>query len=216
LSKVISRPRFIEGKIPIGYNPDEVQIRMVPETAYLELEEKLNSIGKENYQRGQQDGFQSGKSEGLSSGKAEANDIILQFQALLKEINSHKQTVFNTLEKDVFDLSLAIAGKVLGVIAERDQEIVLETIKKSLPLLLEKSRLTIKVAPEQEKFVREHLEQIISTDKDLKEIQIEADRRISPGGCILETLSGRVNAGLERQFEILEKELSKKLPQNEN
>ena len=189
---------------------------MVPESDYLELQQKLNTIGEENYQRGVQDGFQRGKKEGMSQGKAEANAIIQQFQSILKEITIQKRTIFDTLETDLFNLAVTIAGKVVGSIAERDQELVLDSIKKSLPLLLEKSKLKIKVAPEQESFVNEHLEQIIASDRDLKEIQVEADRRISRGGCILETSSGRVNSGLEKQLEILEKELSKKLPQSES
>ena len=216
LSKVISHPRFVENKIPIGFDPNQIQIRMVPESDYLELQQKLNTIGEENYQRGVQDGFQRGKKEGMSQGKAEANAIIQQFQSILKEITIQKRTIFDTLETDLFNLAVTIAGKVVGSIAERDQELVLDSIKKSLPLLLEKSKLKIKVAPEQESFVNEHLEQIIASDRDLKEIQVEADRRILRGGCILETSSGRVNSGLEKQLEILEKELSKKLPQSES
>ena len=215
LSKVISCPRFVEDKIPIGYDPDQIKIRMVPESEFLELQQKLNSIGDENYQRGLQDGFQRGNKEGLNQGKADANGVIQQFQSLLKEIITQKQTIFDSLEKDLFDLALTISQKVVGVISERDQELVLDSIRKSLPLLLEKSKLKIKVAPEQEDFVNEQLEQIMASDKDLKEIQVEADRRISLGGCILETSSGRVNSGLEKQLEILEKELSRKLPQNE-
>jgi flagellar assembly protein FliH len=209
LSKVIDRPRLVDTRIRIGPSDAFEGERTVPESQYRELESKVETLANEGYQRGLREGDQAGYQRGLSEGKVEAQRIINQLQPLLTEIVNHKNQIYHSAEKDVLELAMILAKKVIGIRAECCQELVLDTVKQSLPLLLEKSRLTIKVAPEQEKFLNDNFANILEMDKDLKEIKIESDRRISPGGCILETSSGRVDARIEKQLEVLTTALQK-------
>lgn len=200
MSKIITKPRYVGHKVRIGPQLDQPQEKMVPESRYRQLEQKLNTIADESYGRGLQEGQKNGFESGLKQGKADANQVISQMQPILADITRQKNTVLKTAENDLLELALSIVGKIIPAIAERDKEVVLSTIQKSLPLLLEKSKLTLKVAPQQEQFIREHLEDILAMDSDLKEIKIEADRRVAAGGCILETSSGRVDGRLEKQL----------------
>ena len=216
MSKVITRPRLGEGRIPIGIDQNKPEERMVPESAYRELEVKSRLAAEEGYRRGFEEGKKTGYSEGLSHGKSESKNITDQIQPLLSDIARQKNEILLFAENDLLNLALMIAEKVVGSLASSHKELVIDTIKKSLPILLEKSRLTIKVAPEQEEFVRQNFENILSLDRDLKEIKIESDRRIGPGGCILETVSGRVDARIEKQLEVLTSALEKQIPTPEN
>jgi flagellar assembly protein FliH len=216
LSKVITKPRLSESRILIGFDQNKPEERMVPESAYCQLEVKSRLAGEEGYRRGFEEGKKTGHNEGLSLGKAESKAITDQIQPLLSDIARQKNEILLLAENDLLNLALTIAEKIVGSLATAHQELVIDTIKKSLPILLEKSRLTIKVAPEQEEFVRQNFENILSLDKDLKEIKIEADRRIGPGGCILETASGRVDARIEKQLEVLTSALEKQIPTPEN
>jgi len=216
LSKVITKPRLSESRILIGFDQNKPEERMVPESAYRQLEVKSRLASEEGYRRGFEEGKKIGHNEGLSLGKTESKTIIDQIQPLLSDIARQKNEILLLAENDLLNLALTIAEKIVGSLAAAHQELVIDTIKKSLPILLEKSRLTIKVAPEQEEFVRQNFENILSLDKDLKEIKIEADRRIGPGGCVLETTSGRVDARIEKQLEVLTSALEKQIPTPEN
>lgn len=212
MSKVITKPRLSESRIPIGFDQNKPEERMVPESAYRELEVKSRLASEEGYRRGFEEGKKTGYSEGLSHGKAESKNITDQIQPLLADIARQKNGILLLAENDLLNLAMTIAEKIVGSLTAVHQELILDTIKKSLPILLEKSRLTIKVAPEQEEFVRQNFENILSLDRDLKEIKIEADRRVGPGGCILETSSGRVDARIEKQLEVLTSTLEKQIP----
>ncbi len=209
MSKVIDKPRLIDARIRIGPSADYEGERTVPESQYRELESKVDALVNESYQKGLREGDQGGYNRGLDEGKTEARSIIGQIQPLLTEMVKRKNDIYISAEQDVLDLAMIIAGKVIGSHAENCRELILDTIRKALPLLLEKSRLTIKVAPAQEQFIKDNFGKIIDMDKDLKEVKIEADRRISPGGCILETASGRVDARIEKQLEVLTTALQK-------
>jgi flagellar assembly protein FliH len=188
---------------------------MVPESQYRELEKKVDALVQDAYHRGLQEGKHGGYNQGLSEGKAAAQQVIDQIQPVLTEINRTKNQIYTSAEKDILDLAMTIARKLVGALALEHQELVLDTIKKSLPLLLEKSKLTIKVAPQQEEFIKEQFDSIMAMDSDLKEITIEADRRIEQGGCVLETSSGRIDARIEKQLDVLTSALKKQIPNPE-
>lgn len=216
LSKIITKPRLVENRIRIGFDADKPEERMVPESAYRELEQKSKLAAEEGYRKGFQEGKQSGYAQGEAFGKAEANKIIDQIKPILADIVSQKNEILLSAENDLLNLAISLAEKIVGCLAASHQDMVLETIKKSLPILLEKSRLTIKVSAEQEEFVRQNFEKILSFDTELKEIKIESDRRISAGGCILETSSGRIDARIEKQLETLVSALRKQIPTSKN
>ena len=157
MSKVITRPRLGEGRIPIGIDQNKPEERMVPESAYRELEVKSRLAAEEGYRRGFEEGKKTGYSEGLSHGKSESKNITDQIQPLLSDIARQKNEILLFAENDLLNLALMIAEKVVGSLASSHKELVIDTIKKSLPILLEKSRLTIKVAPEQEESSLVHL-----------------------------------------------------------
>ncbi|MBD3217210.1 MAG: hypothetical protein GF310_02960 [candidate division Zixibacteria bacterium] len=215
MSKVINRPRLIDTKIRVGPSDEKSRESMVPESQYRELEKKVDALVQDAYHRGLQEGKQGGYNQGLSEGKAAAQQVIDQIQPVLTEINRTKNQIYTSAEKDILDLAMTIARKLVGALAQDHQELVLDTIKKSLPLLLEKSKLTIKVAPQQEEFIKEQFDSIMAMDSDLKEITIEADRRINQGGCVLETSSGRIDARIEKQLEVLTSALKKQIPNPE-
>jgi flagellar assembly protein FliH len=216
LSKVITKPRFVEKRIPIGDSPDTPRIRVVPETKYMALEQSLESRVEESYRKGVEEGKQAGYSEGLVTGKSESKAITDQLQPMLGEIVRQKNEIINRSETDLLQLVLILTEKIIGSITASQQELILDTIKKSLPILLEKSKLTIKIAPEQEDFVSKNLENIMALDSDLKEIKIEADRRVGVGGCILETSSGRVDARIDKQIGLLTSALTRQISSDEN
>ncbi len=215
LSKVINRPRLIDTKIRVGSVDEKSRESMVPESQYRELEKKVDALVQDAYHRGLQEGKQGGYNQGLSEGKAAAQQVIDQIQPILTEINQTKNQIYISAEKDILELAMAIAGKLVGDLALNHRELVLDTIKKSLPLLLEKSKLTIKVSPQQEDFIKEQFDDILEMDSDLKEITIEADRRINRGGCVLETSSGRIDARIDKQLEVLTSALKKQIPNPE-
>lgn len=230
MSKIIASAHIHENRIPVGRIEKVVKERVVREGVYLELKEKLEAEVAQSYQKGLHKGIEQGRqegySEGLNVGQAEARKIeaqanqteqqarqtIEQFKSLLAEVNNQKNNLYLSAEREVLELAILLAGKIIRTYAQEDQSIVLDTIKQALPILVEKSNLVLKVAPDQEKFIRENLEEIMMMDNELKKVKIETDRRVGVGGVILETDSGRVDARLEKQLETLVEAVKKEIP----
>jgi len=231
LSKIIASAQIHESRIRVGRIEKVVKERVVREAVYLELKEKLEAEVAQSYQKGFQKGVEQGRqngySEGLDVGQAEAKKIeaqanqtaqqarqtIEQFKSLLVEVNNQKNNLYLSAEREILELAILLAKKIIRTYAQNDQNIVLDTIKQALPILVEKSNLILKVAPDQEKFIRDNMEDIMMMDNELKKIKIETDRRVGAGGVILETDSGRVDARLEKQLETLVEAVKKEIPE---
>jgi len=216
LSKVLSNPRLQDQPIPIDLGHDLPEVRMVPESKYLELQRDFQNAVHQNYQKGYEEGNRKGYAQGLAAGKNEARQIISQLETVVADVVRQKKSILINAEKELLNLVMLLTEKIVGGLAKVHQDLVLETIHRAVPILVEKSRLIIKVSPEQVEFVQQQLSRILEFDQDLKEIRIEADRRIAAGGCILETSSGRVDARLEKQLEVLFDALTRQIPSDEN
>jgi len=216
LSKVLSNPRLQDQPIPIDLGHDLPEVRMVPESKYLELQRDFQNAVHQNYQKGYEEGNRKGYAQGLAAGKNEARQIISQLETVVADVVRQKKSILINAEKELLNLVMLLTEKIVGGLAKVHQDLVLETIHRAVPILVEKSRLIIKVSPEQVEFVQQQLSRILEFDQDLKEIRIEADRRIAAGGGILETSSGRVDARLEKQLEVLFDALTRQIPSDEN
>ena len=53
-------------------------------------------------------------------------------------------------------------------------------------------------------FISENLDRLNEMDDRIQKIDIETDRRVGPGGCMLDTESGNVDARIETELQNIE------------
>jgi flagellar assembly protein FliH len=197
--------RISEEKFRIGPTDQESEIRYVPESKYNHLLERSQQEKEEAYRNGYSDGLQMG----LAKGREESTKICAQFRQLMDDIRSQREDIFRQAELEIVELAYAIARKVISVHAEKKPEILLDSARRAAKLLKDRSNLVLRVASEQESFIKENLEELYRIDDAIRRISIETDRRVKPGGCILETESGNVDARIETELRNIEDSLRK-------
>jgi len=170
---------------------------MVPEADYKRLQERAQKEKEEAYKNGHADGYQMG----LSKGMEEANRTTGVFNKLINDVKNNQEEIYQDAELEVIGLVIALTRKIITAKAEIDPEIVIGSVQKAVKLLLDKSSLHIKVSPEQIGFIRENLNRLYALDDSIQKIELEPDRRVGMGGCIVETESGNVDARIEKEFE---------------
>lgn len=206
MSNLLQRFTVSREKFEIGrFASDEPEEKYIPESEYKRMLERCQAEKEDSYRAGYTDGH----TMGLGKGMEEAQRVATGFHQLILDVQNQKADIFKKAELDVIDLSLAIARKIIGAKAETDDEIVLDAARKAVRLLLDRASITVKIAPEQEAFVRDNLERFYAIDDRVQRIQVESDRRIKPGGCILETDSGSVDSRIETELQNITKSLLK-------
>jgi flagellar assembly protein FliH len=153
--------------------------------------------------------------EGFAAGAAQAQAALegpsAAFAAAAQQLQELRADAVASVEADAVDLALRIAEQALGAALAVDRELVVEVVRGALRRLVERDHVLILVNPEDLDVVREHTARLVAELGGIEHCEVQAERRVGPGGAIVRTAEGEVDATLEtklaRAREVLEHEL---------
>ncbi len=154
-------------------------------------------IEQEAYEKG----FAQGEKDGYELGEIKASKIIENIKNLFDEISGLKHEILKQHEKEILDLTFAIADKIVHHMTKFDEGGVKEAVLNALNLAIEKSKIILNVNPEDYDYIEKLRPELFKEYKELKSITITSDPSITRGGCYLNTPYGDVDAGIETQLE---------------
>lgn len=117
--------------------------------------------------------------------------------ATISQISGLADEIINRVENDVVELALQIAKKIVGREVMIDREIAVTLVKVSLKKLHSRAVAQVRLHPEDFAYIQNHREKIDFHGS----LEIVEDRSVSPGGCLIHTDTGDVDARIESQFE---------------
>lgn len=100
-------------------------------------------------------------------------------------------------EIELVELAMKIARKIVSREVTIDREIALTLVKVSLAKLHNRSAAEVHLNPEDFAFVNAHREKLDYRGA----LDVVEDRSISPGGCLIHTETGDIDARIESQFD---------------
>ncbi len=179
-------------------------------TALENTSRKAGMIIKEAESRAQQieqEAYQKGYKEGLDFARAETARLLEMIKLIAEQALAEKWRVINSVEKNIIDLSLEIAEKIVSDQITVDHNVVVHVARKALMIAAERERIEIRVHPDDLEAIKSHKEELMSTMDGIEKIEVIADRRIKRGGCVLETSAGNVDAKIQSQLYQVEQTL---------
>lgn len=169
---------------------------------------------REGYDKGRRDGYDKGYREGIAKAEKEtaalisqARDALDQARDALVRTEKHRRSTIESLEQEIIDLALEIAGKLLSAQLTLDKEIILGVAAESIRLVADRLNVVLYVNPEELALVESKIDELKSLLPALGLLHIFPDSAIGPGGCKVETEQGRVDATMETRREALLKAL---------
>ncbi len=152
-------------------------------------------------------GFDKGYSEGQSKILDDLHNKIKSVEILAASALEIKKEVILSSERDILDLTIAIAERIIREKLNISPEIILNIIKSALNQVKDKEEVKILVNPAVTKYLYEHSEELKNSIKGLKNIKIIEDRTIRPDGALIESMDSKIDARLETQIEEITKQL---------
>jgi len=157
----------------------------------------------EDVQRAFQAGFQLGAEET----RADVESIAESFVKSLEELAEFRTRLRERYERQLLELALGVARKVVQhEIAERPA-IWLAMIRAAVHRAVDRERILIRVPPALLGFLNQALPELRTTLGDVKELEVVEDPGLPAGGCVIETKFGDVDIGLDTQFEAVQRAL---------
>jgi len=119
---------------------------------------------------------------------------------LIQELQVTRELLLKDAEEPIAALALEIARKVLHGEAGVLQDVILAQAKEAVARVREGGPMKVLVNPQDAPLLEEAREAIARTFEETVTLQVEADARISRGGCIVETPVRLVDARIEVQL----------------
>jgi flagellar biosynthesis/type III secretory pathway protein FliH len=104
-------------------------------------------------------------------------------------------------EKEVVDLTLVLAQKVLGRAVAELGDTAMRTLREVLHQVTERREVAIRVAPESIETFRAVSSELGSLVSATSPVRWIPDRRVKPTGVIVQTEAGKIDARIETQLE---------------
>jgi len=164
--------------------------------------DKIAGLEREAYEKG----FDQGQKDGLDIGERKARETWKQMVSLFEELDSLKARAFSESEQEIVQLSLAIARKIVKKEVSMDPDTVRRSVKSALEYLNDKSFMRVLIHPRDMKNLEQYLPEL-AEEKKIERFELAEDNCVDPGGCILESGFGRINATIESQLDELETEI---------
>lgn len=173
------------------------EAKRIMEQAASEKEEKEAAAAEDGYR----EGYNSGYSEGIN----QAQTMINQAMEIKTQLDKRYGEILREAEGQIIELVLEIANKVIGQELTQNSEVVMSLIKQSIVKCTFKDKLTVRVSEEDYDYVNSNKEKIVMLTEGINDLEIYCDKALPKGGCIVETPSGEINAGINVQMKEIEK-----------
>lgn len=160
---------------------------------------------------GQQEGHQTGYDEGIRQGKEQAADdmrdeierAVEKAQQIIAAAQQEYQESVVAAEREIVEIALGVARKILAREIEENPTVVLPIVRAALEKVRDQEQMVIRVNPADFDLViqaKRDLQMMIGRENAISVIH---DHTVSPGGCMIDTPYGTVDASIDSQFDAI-------------
>lgn len=175
--------------------------------------EEAHSQGlQEGHEQGYREGYNHGKDAAQAEMQQALQSSIEKAQHLVKTAEQEIDQMFIDAERQIVEIALSVASKLLAREVEDNPTTVLPIVKEALSKVTDQNQITIRVNSED-------YEMVLMAKRDLhlmigreNAISVTADHTVSAGGCVIETGLGTVDARLDTKLELVYKAIQEVLP----
>lgn len=174
--------------------------------------ELLAQIQQNAYQEGHQLGLDDGRKQAFDEASAMIKDKMDQLTEVLKNLGTMKQEILSHNEAHMIKLLYHMASRIAMTTLENNNPSVVEVLRGAVALAQDEENVRVQLHPDQIEFIEDLRRQTNREFEFLKKIRLEPDPKVKPGGCIVETNYGEIDAQVETRLAQLWESLSDSLP----
>ncbi len=164
----------------------------------------LDTLLDEAFQQGRAAGRREAEQDAAAGLQEKIDEERARCQALAASLTDQLAALADRLEREAFQFALAVAGRILKREVTLDDQAVLGQIHDAVRRVSGVESVRVRVNPRDEALVRQERPLLMTSSESVRELIIETDDKIEPGGCMLETGSGTVDARFSTQLEQIE------------
>ena len=167
-------------------------------------EEIIKKAHKEGFDKGHQDSF--------NNYKPTLEKTLVKLEQIISQAINKRNEIIESSEKQLGDISIAIAKKVIKSISESDQSIIIRNVTEAIRKIKGKTRITIRININDLELITHHKDEFHQMLNNIEQVNILEDPNIERGGCVIETDFGEIDARISSQFNKIETAIKRAQP----
>ena len=184
------------------------QARLDADKMLQDAREQVAGIEEESRKKGES----AGREEGYQEGRKEAERLVERLHLILDRAIEKREDMINEAETQMIDLVLLISRKVIKVISENQKNVVVNNIVQALRKLKSRGDVAIRVNLADLDLATDHTRDFMKMVENVKSITVLEDTSVDPGGCIIETDFGQIDARITSQLKEIEEKILELVP----
>jgi flagellar assembly protein FliH len=146
-------------------------------------------------------GFEAGLERGLAEARARIEQALEAVAAAERSMAEMHDRYVAEAEAAAVDLAFQIAEKVIGTTIASDREAVLGVVSGALLRTTDRDHLVLEVNPGDFELVRDSASELAARLGGISRMEVVSERRVEPGGCVVRTEAGEIDARVSAQLE---------------
>lgn len=176
----------------------EKKAKEILENAINDANSEVNDIKANAWE----EGFNRGKQEAMQRMEEDIDAVLISANKVLTESSIKAREIFQDNKSEIIKLSFEIAKKIIKKEVS-DKEVLFENLVEAMKKAQSNKELKIFVNWEQLSFGKEIKDILKNNFQGIETIDIIEDRTVEPGGCIIETKLGKIDATIKNQLDIV-------------
>lgn len=173
--------------------------------------EKLKEVQENAYQEAYKLGLEEGRKEAFHETSGIINEKLNHFENLLNTIDKMKIELMKQNEAHIVKLVFHMASRLAHKEVQVDNQAVLNIMNEAIQMAQIEENVRVQVSLEQFEFFETIKKEAHREFDFLKKIKFEPSEDVKPGGCMIETNYGMIDAQFEQRLSKLWETLSEHL-----
>lgn len=152
-------------------------------------------------------GLENGQKEGKKAFLKKSRELMNRLEVSLQEIDHRMKNYEEEYSTKVTELSLGIAKEVIRREVEEDPSVVMQVTREALSSMNGVAEAVIRVNWKDLEVMKEARDELLSAFKGLRRVDFQVDEDLEPGGTVIETPQGGIDASIATRFNKIKERL---------
>src|SRR3989339_24328 len=174
--------------------PDEVKLSEAEKQAQEIINKAVNEAAAIK---------EKARNEGKSKGEKEASGKIKEALETLNDAINGRKKIIKDAETEILRLAIRAAEQVIRSEVSLHRDVCLSIVSDAINRVSDREQVIIRVNREDADYIKRYKDRLSGIVDGVKSLSILEDSQIEPGGCIIETNLGYVDARISTKIEVL-------------
>jgi len=181
------------------------EARKKAEQTKAEANKQSDEIKKAAKKEGYEAGFEEARKETYDSVSKNVHDSL----EMINQTIDLRKKVIKESEGEILHLAIKVAEQILKSEISLNRDICLNIVSDAISRVSDRDSITVKVSKDDLESIKRFRDRIASIVDGVKSFSIIEDSSVDPGGCIIETNLGFIDARISTKLKTIEEAFEK-------